>query len=142
MCHKATVDLAIRLNSNSPKFHLLCKNVNVSSYDVNNQIQVRVSRKFSGLVSHQSLYKDNNNHQIASSFFSNSIGIKFRSYSSQKEHEVPKIMEFPQVIWPSVFKSIRNWILSNFIIMRYFDSDFNLPDFVNGSKQVREIIRT
>lgn len=59
-----------------------------------------------------------------------------RLYCTHKQPKLPKIMDFPQVIWPSVFKTIRNWILSNFIIMRYFDNEFNLPDFVTGSKQV------
>lgn len=50
---------------------------------------------------------------------------------------LPKLMDFPEVTWPSFFKSMRNWILSQFIIMRYFDNEFSLPDFVVGSKKVR-----
>uniref|UniRef100_A0A1B6LUF9 Uncharacterized protein n=1 Tax=Graphocephala atropunctata TaxID=36148 RepID=A0A1B6LUF9_9HEMI len=64
----------------------------------------------------------------------------FRSYSSNKEQDLPKIMNLPQIVWPSVFKTVRNWILSNFIIMRYFDNEFNLPDFVVGSKQAVELV--
>ena len=56
---------------------------------------------------------------------------------SSGKRPLPKLMEFPEVTWPSFFKSIRNWILSQFIIMRYFDNEFNLPDFVVGSKKVR-----
>uniref|UniRef100_A0A1B6HW95 Uncharacterized protein n=1 Tax=Homalodisca liturata TaxID=320908 RepID=A0A1B6HW95_9HEMI len=63
-----------------------------------------------------------------------------RSYCSNKEQDLPKIMNLPQVVWPSVFKTVRNWILSNFIIMRYFDHEFNLPDFVAGSKQAVESV--
>lgn len=50
---------------------------------------------------------------------------------------LPKLMDFPEITWPSFFKSIRNWILSQFIIVRYFDNEFSLPDFVLGSKKVR-----
>lgn len=59
-----------------------------------------------------------------------------RHYCTNKQPQLPKLMDFPQVVWPSVFKSMRNWILSNFIIMRYFDSEFSLPEFVEASKQV------
>uniref|UniRef100_A0A1B6GAU0 Juvenile hormone esterase binding protein n=1 Tax=Cuerna arida TaxID=1464854 RepID=A0A1B6GAU0_9HEMI len=64
----------------------------------------------------------------------------FRSYCSNKEQDLPKIMNLPQVVWPSIFKTVRNWILANFIIMRYFDHEFNLPDFVAGSKQAVELV--
>lgn len=58
-------------------------------------------------------------------------------YCTQNKTPIlPKLMEFPINTWPSIIKSVRNWIFANFIIMRYFDSDFNLPDFVNGSKKV------
>lgn len=53
---------------------------------------------------------------------------------------LPKLMDFPEVTWPSFFKSIRNWILSQFIIMRYFDNEFSLPDFVIGSKKAVEVV--
>lgn len=56
---------------------------------------------------------------------------------SSSKPPLPKLMDFPEVTWPSFFKSMRNWILSQFIIMRYFDNEFSLPDFVVGSKKVR-----
>lgn len=53
---------------------------------------------------------------------------------------LPKLMDFPEVAWPSFFKTFRNWILSHFIIMRYFDNEFNLQDFVLGSKKAVEVV--
>lgn len=48
-------------------------------------------------------------------------------------------MEFPQVVWPSIIKSIRNVILTTFIIKPYLDREFNVPDFVKGSKKAVEV---
>lgn len=60
--------------------------------------------------------------------------VGMRSYCSNQE--LPQLMDFPQVVWPSVFKTMRNWILSNFIIMRYFDPEFRLSEFINASNKV------
>jgi len=49
---------------------------------------------------------------------------------------LPRLMDFPEIVWPSVIKTLRNWILANLIITPYFDQEFSLPDFINGSKQV------
>ncbi|XP_071439543.1 m-AAA protease-interacting protein 1, mitochondrial isoform X2 [Hetaerina americana] len=49
-------------------------------------------------------------------------------------------MNFPQIIWPSFFKSLKNWILCTTIITPYFDREFNLPDFISGSKQAVEVV--
>ncbi|KAJ9593534.1 hypothetical protein L9F63_014927, partial [Diploptera punctata] len=49
---------------------------------------------------------------------------------------LPHLMEFPEIVWPSVIKTLRNWILANLIITPYFDQEFRLPDFISGSKQV------
>lgn len=61
-------------------------------------------------------------------------------YSSGKSVEkLPPLMDFPEIVWPSLIKSIRNFILSTFIIKPYFDHEFNLPDFVKGSKKALEV---
>lgn len=62
-----------------------------------------------------------------------------RRYSSERR-SLPTIMDFQTIVWPSVFKSVRNWIMVNFIIRPYFDQDFNLPDFVAGTKQAVELV--
>ncbi|KAG8232772.1 hypothetical protein J437_LFUL012912 [Ladona fulva] len=67
----------------------------------------------------------------------------FRIFSSgdgPRPKGLPPLMNFPQIIWPSIFKSIRNWILCNTIITPYFDREFNLPDFIAGSKQAVEVV--
>ncbi|XP_054289964.1 m-AAA protease-interacting protein 1, mitochondrial-like [Macrosteles quadrilineatus] len=142
MCHKAALELAVRLNSNTFKFSILSKYCNLSStnYEANKLVLSNVTRKFSALVPQQYQYKNNDTSQIASLNLLSESSVNNRSYCSKRERELPKIMQFPQVVWPSVFKTIRNWVLSNFIIMRYFDSDFSLPNFVNGSKQAVEIV--
>lgn len=62
------------------------------------------------------------------------MGVRY--YCTNKQPELPKLMNFPEVVWPSVLKTIRNFILSNFIIKRYFDGEFSLPEFAEASKQV------
>lgn len=61
------------------------------------------------------------------------------SESGPPSNKLPPLMEFPKITWPSVIKSIRNFILATFIIRPYFDRDFNLPDFVIGSKKAVEV---
>ncbi|KRT82396.1 hypothetical protein AMK59_3667, partial [Oryctes borbonicus] len=68
---------------------------------------------------------------------------KKRFYSTNSgppSTKLPPLMTFPEIMWPSLIKSIRNLILSTFIIKPYFDKEFNLPDFVRGSKQALEIV--
>lgn len=70
-----------------------------------------------------------------------------RHYSSQNDDEpsvasrksLPKLMSFPQIVWPSVFKTVKNWIMINFIIRPYFDNDFNVNDFVAGTKHALQV---
>ncbi|XP_018333612.2 m-AAA protease-interacting protein 1, mitochondrial [Agrilus planipennis] len=50
------------------------------------------------------------------------------------------LMNFPEIVWPSFFKSIRNFIFATLIIKPYFDREFTLSEFVRGSKQAVEIV--
>jgi hypothetical protein len=54
----------------------------------------------------------------------------------QPREKLPPLMNFPEIVWPSVIKTFRNWILTNILIKPYFDQEFGLPDFILGSKQV------
>lgn len=47
----------------------------------------------------------------------------------------PDLMDFPWIIWPSLFNTIKNWIFANLIIRPYFDGEFSLKSFKEGSKQ-------
>lgn len=64
----------------------------------------------------------------------------FSSESGPPSTKLPPLMSFPHIIWPSIIKSIRNFILTTFIIKPYMDRDFNFPDFVVGSKKAVEVI--
>lgn len=95
----------------------------------------------SAVVQQQRQYNNNNNN-------SNNRIIKnltlCRDYSSSS-HEpripklLPEMMAFPNITWPSVFKSIKNWILVHFIIRPYFDREFTIPDFVAGTKHALQV---
>lgn len=60
--------------------------------------------------------------------------------SGPPSNKLPQLMpDFPKIVWPALFKSIRNFILATFIIKPYLDREFNLPDFVAGSKKAVEV---
>uniref|UniRef100_A0A2M3ZJG9 Putative c2orf47 protein mitochondrial n=1 Tax=Anopheles braziliensis TaxID=58242 RepID=A0A2M3ZJG9_9DIPT len=69
-------------------------------------------------------------------------------WNSTDEHQHPArkakkpltLMDFPQLVWPSVVKTVRNFIMVHFIIRPYFDRDFHLPDFVIGAKQALQVV--
>ncbi|XP_076356606.1 uncharacterized protein LOC143249896 [Tachypleus tridentatus] len=52
------------------------------------------------------------------------------------------LMDFPHVIWPSLFLSVKNWIQTKFIIQPYLDKQFNHKDFVVGAKQALSAVST
>lgn len=54
--------------------------------------------------------------------------------------KLPPLMSFPAIVWPSLFKSLKNLILTTFIIKPYFDVEFSLPEFVQASKKAVEVI--
>ncbi|KAK4883955.1 hypothetical protein RN001_000226 [Aquatica leii] len=62
------------------------------------------------------------------------------SNAGSQRKKLPPLMNFPEIIWPSLVKSIRNFILSTFIIKPYMDRDFNIPEFVKGSKKAVEVV--
>lgn len=62
------------------------------------------------------------------------LGCRFGSNRS-----LPTVMQFPNIIWPSVLKTIKNWIMINFIVKPYFDKEFDMSDFVGGTKHALEV---
>uniref|UniRef100_A0A182KCA5 Tim44-like domain-containing protein n=1 Tax=Anopheles christyi TaxID=43041 RepID=A0A182KCA5_9DIPT len=60
--------------------------------------------------------------------------------SRQRMRKPLTLMDFPQLVWPSVIKTIRNWIMVHFIIRPYFDREFSLPDFIQGAKQALQVV--
>lgn len=64
----------------------------------------------------------------------------FSEESAPPSNKLPPLMpNFPKIVWPSLIKSIRNFILATFIIKPYLDREFSLTDFVNGSKKAVEV---
>lgn len=97
------------------------------------------SIKFYGCISYLSQNLTSNKHHIKYNNNNNSL-IPKKWYSSGNSMEkLPPLMDFPEIMWPSLIKSIRNFILSTFIIKPYFDNEFNLPDFIKGTKQALEV---
>lgn len=54
-------------------------------------------------------------------------------------NRLPRLMDFPEIVWPSALNSLKNWITIQFIIRPYFDSEFQLKDFIYGAKQALQV---
>ncbi|XP_017096573.2 m-AAA protease-interacting protein 1, mitochondrial [Drosophila bipectinata] len=60
--------------------------------------------------------------------------------SRESLNRLPRLMEFPEIIWPSALNTLKNWITIQFIIRPYFDSEFQLKDFIFGAKQALQVV--
>lgn len=89
------------------------------------------------------LYSKTNSNKYKSKVTSASlVEICKRLLSSSTDRptkKLPPLMNFPEIVWPSLIKSFRNFILSTFIIKPYMDREFNIPEFVKGSKKAVEV---
>lgn len=67
--------------------------------------------------------------------------IQQRNYCEDRSEarRLPQLMEFPPIVWPSFIKFIKNWMYANFIIRPYFESEFNLYDFIEASKHAVQV---
>lgn len=61
-------------------------------------------------------------------------------FESRKPKRLPELMAFPKIVWPSIIKSMKNWILVNLIIRPYFDKEFNIPDFSSGTRHALQVM--
>ncbi|KAJ8980188.1 hypothetical protein NQ317_015065, partial [Molorchus minor] len=73
----------------------------------------------------------------------NYVSLQSRCFSEEKSdppsNKLPELIpDFAKIVWPSLFKSIRNFLLMTFIIKPYLDREFRLQDFVSGSKKAVE----
>ncbi|XP_045454962.1 uncharacterized protein LOC123664465 [Melitaea cinxia] len=68
--------------------------------------------------------------------------IQQRNYCEDRSEarRLPQLMEFPPIVWPSFIKFIKNWMYANFIIRPYFESEFNLHDFIEASKHAVQVV--
>lgn len=57
----------------------------------------------------------------------------------RRGRSLPALMDFPEITWPSVLKTIKNFVFVHLIIRPYFDRDFALQDFIDGSKQALSV---
>lgn len=135
------------------KCHLINKNILFSSFSKQNvnffstfsnrNNQCLVHRKWQASV--PSIYQQ----IVPASNITSLLGCPIsRPYCSDHEDRhrqiktprLPPLMAFPKIIWPSFFKSIKNWILINFIICPYFDREFDIQEFAVGTKHALQVI--
>ncbi|XP_041675859.1 m-AAA protease-interacting protein 1, mitochondrial isoform X2 [Drosophila eugracilis] len=60
--------------------------------------------------------------------------------SRESPNRLPRLMDFPEIVWPSALNTLKNWITIQFIIRPYFDSEFQLKDFIYGAKQALQVV--
>ncbi|KAI5744917.1 hypothetical protein M8J76_006563 [Diaphorina citri] len=107
-----------------------------------------VSKNFLGTFSKNSVassYKRVNyvlfNHPVCKSCNAHQF---FSSYDDKDNQNsglaIPKFSNLPEIVWPSLFKSIKNVIYTYFIIKPYFDVEFDLNDFEQGSRKALEYV--
>ncbi|KAG7155447.1 m-AAA protease-interacting protein 1-like [Homarus americanus] len=65
----------------------------------------------------------------------NSRNIENQDDKPQRQGITPQLMDFPWVIWPNLWHTIRNWIFANLIIHRYLDQEFSVSSFKAGAIQ-------
>ncbi|XP_013117520.1 m-AAA protease-interacting protein 1, mitochondrial [Stomoxys calcitrans] len=53
---------------------------------------------------------------------------------------LPRLMDFPEIMWPSLLNSMKNWIMVHFIIRPYMDREFNIRDFAVGAKKAMQVV--
>lgn len=72
-------------------------------------------------------------------YYSSSTDNNTNEFDTKKPKRLPELMEFPKIVWPSIIKSIKNWILVNLIIRPYFDKDFDISDFSTGTRHALQV---
>lgn len=63
-----------------------------------------------------------------------------RYFSDDLKPQKLKLMDFPWIVWPSIIKTIKNWVYTGLIVRPYLDPDFSLPTFVEGAKLAAEVV--
>ncbi|XP_023016726.1 m-AAA protease-interacting protein 1, mitochondrial [Leptinotarsa decemlineata] len=121
------VNLAVRNLQNYCNYNRILKPLQLNN--VSNISKCRCS-----ILANSSSFTNNNQNGMSQKRFFSDDKIKPPS-------KFPQLMpETPIFVWPSLFKTIRNFILATFIIKPYFDKDFNLKDFVDASKKAVEVV--
>lgn len=59
-----------------------------------------------------------------------------RKYYCKNYRPFPELPEFPPVVWPNLFKSIKALLYSYLIIKPQYDKDFSLQEFSKNSRLV------
>lgn len=59
-----------------------------------------------------------------------------RKYYCKNYRPFPELPEFPPVVWPNLFKSIKALLYSYLIIKPQYDNDFSLQEFSKNSRLV------
>lgn len=67
---------------------------------------------------------------------------RFLRIWTQAQNQPSSLMDFPEIVWPSVLKSLNNAFISKLIINQYLDNDFNLAEFVRGAKRALQVVST
>lgn len=84
---------------------------------------------------HQSSYQSPVKWQQLRLYRSGRVSRSIEEQRPQPQRGSPQLMEFPWVVWPSLWHTIRNWIFANLLIHRYLDQEFDMTSFKKGAIQ-------
>lgn len=76
----------------------------------------------------------------SSSFLRAGSSVADRKYYCKEYRPFPEVPEFPPVVWPNLFKSIKALLYTYLIIKPQFDKDFSLQEFSKNSRLVMYLI--
>lgn len=63
-----------------------------------------------------------------------------RHYCKKNYRPFPEVPEFPPIVWPNVFKSLKALLYSYLIIKPQLDKDFSLGEFAKNSRKAVEVV--
>lgn len=78
--------------------------------------------------------------RLPSSFLRAGSSVADRKYYCKEYRPFPEVPEFPPVVWPNLFKSIKALLYTYLIIKPQFDKDFSLQEFSKNSRLVMYFI--
>ncbi|XP_058808337.1 m-AAA protease-interacting protein 1, mitochondrial [Phymastichus coffea] len=66
--------------------------------------------------------------------------IQCRNYQAQNLLDLPPLTDEQKLLWPGFINIIKNLVRYNFVIKAYMEPEFNLSEFLEGSKQALHVI--
>ncbi len=57
-----------------------------------------------------------------------------------QQRRLPSLTDFPEIAFPKLSHTLRNWFLTHTLIAPYFDPEFDVNDFISGAKAAVQLV--